>query len=150
MYCSLKLGFKKLFHYYKKWKNCHSPFFIHALQPISFPKIFKPSLSPLICLLCTPWVVHVELMQCAGVLELVYYLISLHKNGTFPLWISSANVTKSAGIYGFSHIYCRTLNGKVPLLCNKQRGWAHLGWLLLSTAYCLSLCSFNIRNKYFQ
>ena len=34
-------------------------------------------------------------------------VLALHKKWSFSLWISSVNVTKSAGNYGFDHIYWR-------------------------------------------
>ena len=39
----------------------------------------------------------------ASVSNLVYG--TLHKKCSFPLWIYSVNVTKSAGNCGFGHIY---------------------------------------------
>ena len=46
---------------------------------------------------------------------------SLHKKWSFPLRISSANVTKSAVYFGFGHIYSFTeeiFNGKLHFLCS--------------------------------
>ena len=43
---------------------------------------------------------------------------SLHEKWSFPLRISSVNVTKSAGFCGFSHIYDEILNGKLHFLCS--------------------------------
>ena len=37
---------------------------------------------------------------------------SLHKKWSFPLGISSINVTKSTGNFGFGHIYCRNPSWK--------------------------------------
>ena len=37
---------------------------------------------------------------------------TLHKKWSFKLRVSSVNVTKSAGNWGFGHIYWRNLNGK--------------------------------------
>ena len=40
----------------------------------------------------------------------------LHKKWSFPLRIFPVNVTKSAFTWGFDHIYCRILNGKLNFL----------------------------------
>ena len=38
----------------------------------------------------------------------INYIVSLHKKWSFPLKISSVNVTKSAGTCAFGHIYWRS------------------------------------------
>ena len=44
---------------------------------------------------------------------------TLHENWSFPLRISSVNVTKSAVFCGFSHIYWRNPQWKLHFLCNE-------------------------------
>ena len=44
---------------------------------------------------------------------------ALHKKQSFPLRISSVNLTKSAGNCGFDHIYEEILNGKLQFLCSE-------------------------------
>ena len=44
----------------------------------------------------------------------------LHKKWSFPLRISSVNVTKSAGNCRFGHIYWKNLNGKFNFLCRRN------------------------------
>ena len=70
---------------------------------------------------------------------------------SFPLRISSVNVTKSAENCGFGHIYWRNLNGKLHFLCsvrNYTRGhlksvslaWFHFSpHSLLSNSVCFTL-----------
>ena len=43
---------------------------------------------------------------------------SVHKKWSFPLRISSVNVTESTGICGFGHIYWRILKKKLHFLCS--------------------------------
>ena len=45
---------------------------------------------------------------------------TLLKKGSFPLRISSVNVTKSVGTRGFGHIYWKFLNGKLHFLCSSK------------------------------
>ena len=45
-------------------------------------------------------------------------LIITAQKWSFPLRISSVNVTKSAGICGFGHIDWKNLNGKLHFLCS--------------------------------
>ena len=48
---------------------------------------------------------------------------ALHKKWSFPLRIFSVNVTKSAGICGFGHIYWRNPSWKISFLvqwCNRD------------------------------
>ena len=52
----------------------------------------------------------------------------LHKKWSFPLRISSVNVTKSAGKCAFGNIYWRNLNGKLHFLCSDR---THKLWDLL-------------------
>ena len=49
-----------------------------------------------------------------------YYnkIVALHKKWSFPLKISSVNVTQSAGNCGFGHIIEEILNGKFHFLCS--------------------------------
>ena len=47
--------------------------------------------------------------------------LTLHKKWSFPLRISSVNLTKSAGNYGFRHIYRRNHKWKTSLLVQCQR-----------------------------
>ena len=49
---------------------------------------------------------------------LVQYV--LHKKRSFPLRISSVNVTKSAVSCGFGHITEEILNGKLHFLCSDE------------------------------
>ena len=44
----------------------------------------------------------------------------LHKKWSFPLWVSSVNLTKSTGNCGFGHFYWRNLDGKLHFLCSTQ------------------------------
>ena len=41
--------------------------------------------------------------------DLIQTILTQHKKWSFPLWIYSLNVTRSAGNCGFGHIYCRNL-----------------------------------------
>ena len=43
---------------------------------------------------------------------------TLHKKLSFPVRISSVNVTKSSVPCGFGHIYWKILNGKLHFLCS--------------------------------
>ena len=49
-----------------------------------------------------------------------YYkkIVALHKKLSFPLKISSVNVTQSAGNCGFGHIIEEILNGRLHFLCS--------------------------------
>ena len=49
-----------------------------------------------------------------------YYnkIVALHKKWSFPLKISSVNVTQSAGNCGFGHIIEEILNGRLHSLCS--------------------------------
>ena len=44
--------------------------------------------------------------------------LTLHKKWSFPIRISTVNVTKSAVNRGFGHIYWEILNGKFHFLCS--------------------------------
>ena len=48
----------------------------------------------------------------------VHLVITFHCTWSFPLMISSVNVTKSAISCGFGHIYWRNLNGRLHFLCS--------------------------------
>ena len=43
-----------------------------------------------------------------------FFFLALHKKRSYPLTISSVNVTKSAGNCGFGHVYWRNLSWKTP------------------------------------
>ena len=43
---------------------------------------------------------------------------ALHEKWSFPLRISSANETKTAGNCGFGHVYWKVFNGKLYFLCS--------------------------------
>ena len=49
---------------------------------------------------------------------LMCYGLSLHKKWSFPLRISSVNMTKSTGDCGFGHIYWRNPSWKLHFLCS--------------------------------
>ena len=57
----------------------------------------------------------IKLCVCIALLKKLCYCScgSLHKKWSFPLRISSVNVTKFAGNCGFGHICRRNLNGKL-------------------------------------
>ena len=45
--------------------------------------------------------------KCSASIKIKTSMTHCTKKSSFPLRISSVNVTKSAGICGFGHIYCR-------------------------------------------
>ena len=47
--------------------------------------------------------------------------MTLHKKWSFPLRVSSVNVTKSAVSCEFGHVYWKILNGKLHFLCSDKR-----------------------------
>ena len=57
----------------------------------------------------------IKLRVCIALLKKLCYCSygSLHKKWSFPLRVSSVNVTKFAGNCRFGHIYWRNLNGKL-------------------------------------
>ena len=121
-------------------KNYHSLFFIYALQPISFPKIFEPSPPPLILkprLSCNPYgITHVELIQYANVLELVYYLITAQK-GKFSImnfFSKCDQIRRKLRIW--SHLLQKSLMDNF-IFCAvnvEQAGWVHADALFFPPA----------------
>ena len=55
--------------------------------------------------------------HCLSIIRRLKQLLTLNRKWSFPLRISSVNVTKSAVSCWFGHIYWRILNGKFRFLC---------------------------------
>ena len=52
----------------------------------------------------------------------MYVLITVHKKWSFPLRISSVNVTKSARNWLFGHIYWKISSWKTSIFCAMSKG----------------------------
>ena len=80
-------------------------------------------------------------------------LYTLHKKWSFPLRISSVNVTKSAGNWVFGHIYWTNPEWKTSFLCSDKKT-SRLGYLPFSPGqvnrwfFCLNCFDISFTNQF--
>ena len=81
-----------------------------------------------------------ELFLSFEVFPYALLLVSLHKKWSYPLRISSVNLTKSAANSGFGHIYWRNLNGKLRFLCRVLFSFSFYFYLYIHTHLSMEMC----------
>ena len=80
----------------------------------------------------------------------IWILSTLHKKQSFPLRISSVNVTKSAGNCRFGHIYWRNPNRRLHFLCSGTRYCTGLIWQMFSSFFISSNLFLELQDKIWE